>query len=248
MADHASTRSTRIRIIGIGSGHPDHLTSRAADAIAGVDYVLAAAKGPADPLLEVRQRLCDRYGTELVAVTDPERDRADHADYGAAVRDWHSARVAAYRRVLAQRPGQVGFLVWGDPSLYDSTIRVAEALGFPYDVVPGLSAPQLLAAAHGIVLHEIGRAVLVTTGRRLAEDVAAGHDNVVVMLDGALSCLDLDLDRRGWRIWWGANLGTSGEALVSGPLDAVADELTAAREAARRQSGWVMDTYLLRRT
>jgi precorrin-6A synthase len=235
----------RIRIIGIGSGHPDQLTSDAADALARVDYVIAAAKGPEDPLLGVRQALCDRYAVELVAVADPERDRADPTDYDGAVRDWHQARVQAYRKVLAARPGDVGFLVWGDPALYDSTIRIVEELGEPFDVIPGISAPQLLAAAHRIVLHPIGRSVLVTTGRRLADDVAAGHENLVVMLDGRLGCLELD-DPAKWQIWWGVNLGTESQRLVHGRLDEVAETLRAERAAAA-SVGWVMDTYLLRR-
>lgn len=242
----AEDRTALVRIIGIGSGSPDHLTGAAAEALTAVDYVIAAAKGADDPLLAVRQQLCDRFGTELVAVADPERDRADPADYDGAVRDWHAARVAAYAEVLAARPGVVGFLVWGDPSLYDSTIRVVEALGVPYEVVPGLSAPQLLAAAHRIVLHAVGRPVLVTTGRRLPASVRAGHDNLVVMLDGSLACLDLVAE--DWQIWWGANLGTDSEALVAGPLAEVAGEIAAAREAAKAVAGWVMDTYLLRRS
>jgi len=235
-----------VRIIGIGSGHPDQLTSEAADALTSVDYVIAAAKGADDPLLGVRQQLCDRYDVELVAVADPERDRDDPADYDGAVRDWHAARVAAYAEVLAERPGQVGFLVWGDPAFYDSTIRVVEALGVDFDVIPGISAPQLLAAAHRMVLHRIGQAVLVTTGRRLAAEVAAGHDNLVVMLDGRLACLDL-ADPQTWEIWWGANLGTDAQRLVHGRLDAVAHALRTERAAAADESGWVMDTYLLRR-
>jgi precorrin-6A synthase len=238
------SRNPRIRIIGIGSGHPDQLTGEAAAALAGVDYVIAAAKGTDDPLLGVRRALCERFGVELVAVADPERDRDDPGDYDGAVRDWHAARVAAYAEVLDQRPGSVGFLVWGDPSLYDSTIRVVEALGHPYDVIPGLSAPQLLAAAHGIVLHPIGRSVLITTGRRLADEVAAGHDNLVVMLDGRLACLEL-ADHAEWEIWWGANLGTDSQRLVHGRLDQVAEVLRAERAAAAA-AGWVMDTYLLR--
>ena len=73
------------------------------------------------------------------------------------------------------------------------------------------------------------------TGRRLAAEVAAGHDNIVVMLDGALACLELDPD--GWQIWWGANLGTAEEELVAGPLAEVADLLRARRDELRRATG-----------
>ncbi len=239
----------KVRVIGIGSGDPDQLTCEAVDAIGSVAYVIAADKGDGDPLLDVRRRLCERYGVLLVAVSDPERDRDDPADYPGAVRDWHAARVEAYAQELASRPGDVAFLVWGDPAFYDSTLRIIEDLAtrapLSYDVIPGISSPQLLAARHRMVLHQVGQPILVTTGRRLAESVVAGHDNIVVMLDGGLACLDLD--RADWQIWWGANLGAPDERLVAGPLTEVAEELQQARADVKARAGWVMDTYLLRR-
>ena len=111
--------------------------------------------------------------------------------------------------------------------------------------MPGISALSLLAARHRIVLHEVGRPLLVTTGRRLADEVAAGHDNLVVMLDGRLQATSLGGE---WDIWWGANLGSPHEELVAGRLASVVDEITAARARAKDADGWVMDTYLLRRT
>jgi precorrin-6A synthase len=245
-AESVSSRGRRIRVIGIGSGHPDHLTGQGWAALREVDYVVAASKRADDPLLAIRRALCEQAGTRLIEVADPERDRDDPADYPAAVRDWHRARVDAYAEVLAEHPGDVGFLVWGDPSLYDSTLRIVDQLGAPYDVVPGLSAPQLLAAAHRIVLHPVGKPVLVTTGRRLREELDAGHDNLVVMLDGRLTCLEAIEDPEHWEIWWGANLGTPTERLVHGRLDRVAAALQVERGAAAG-AGWVMDTYLLRR-
>jgi precorrin-6A synthase len=236
-----------VRIIGFGC-HPDHLTPEARAALASCDYVVAAAKSDDDRLLAVRAALCRQVGVELVAVPDPARDRTGpdgHGprDYDGAVRDWHDARAEAWGAVLAERGGVAGFLVWGDPAFYDSTIRVVDRLGLSYDVVPGISAPQLLAARHRVVLHEVGRPVLFTTGRRLLAD-AVGHDNLVVMLDGSLTCRRLSGE---WDIWWGANLGTSSERLVSGPLAAVLPEIESARAAAKADAGWVMDTYLVRR-
>ena len=243
----------RIRVIGIGSGHPSHLTGEATAALDSVAYVVAAEKGPDDALLAVRRSLCERHGVPLVAVPDPERDR-DPVDYPGAVRSWHEARVEAYEQVLLERPGDVAFLVWGDPAFYDSTLRIADRLRergkvtFTLDVVPGISSPQMLAARHRIVLHDVGLPMVVTTGRRLQSAVAAGHDNIVVMLDGRLACLDLPTEEwPDWQIWWGANLGTDDERLVSGVLGDVAARLREERAEARRRSGWVMDTYLLRR-
>lgn len=240
--------TSRVRIVGIGC-HAGQLTAEAREAIAGCDYVIAADKGSSadggdDPLLALRRAICDDLGVELVAVPDPARDRDDPADYDAAVLDWHDARATAYGSVIEARPGTVGFLVWGDPAFYDSTIRVVDRLRVPYDVLPGISALSLLAARHRVVLHEVGRPVLVTTGRRLAAEVEAGHDNLVVMLDGRLQATSLAGD---WDIWWGANLGSPHEELVAGRLREVVGEIRDGRERAKRADGWVMDTYLLRR-
>lgn len=235
----------RVRLLGVGMG-PQHVTPEVADALRSCDYVVAADKGPDDGLLAARRAVAAAHGVELVAVPDPARDRADPDDYPGAVRDWHEARVAAYELVLRERGGTAAFLVWGDPSLYDSTIRVVEQLAdrlpLDYDVLPGISAPQLLAARHRIVLHLVGAPVHVTTARRLRDDIAAGQTNVVVMLTGTLDLAGLE----DWTIWWGANLGTDSEELVSGRVTDVLADLVAARARARQAAGWVMDAYLLR--
>lgn len=250
------SRPRRVRLVGIGSGHPEQLTAEAAEALSSADFVVAADKGGDkggdDPLLAIRTALVEATGgAPVVAVADPPRDRDDPADYPAAVSDWHEARAAAYEQVLLDREGDAVFLVWGDPAFYDSTIRIVERVAergnvdFEWDVLPGVSSVQLLAARHRIVLHEVGRPILVTTGRRLPEAVAGGADNVVVMLDGSLACRDLPAD--GWRIWWGANLGTTDEVLVEGVLGDVLPRIDRARARVKEQTGWVMDTYLLRR-
>jgi precorrin-6A synthase len=237
----------RVRILGIGMG-PQHVTPEVAEALRGCDYVIAASKGPDDPLLAVRRAVCEEYGVELVVVPDPERDRDAPADYDKAVRDWHAARVDAYRTVLVERGGTAAFLVWGDPSLYDSTIRVVSQLAdrqddVRWDVLPGISAPQLLAARHRIVLHPIGQPVHITTARRLREDIAVGQRNLLVMLGSEPELAGLE----NWRIWYGANLGAAGEQLLAGTVGAVGEKgLAVAREHARAIDGWVMDLYLLR--
>ncbi|GAB4007224.1 precorrin-6A synthase (deacetylating) [Nocardioides ultimimeridianus] len=232
-----------IRVLGIGMG-PQHVTPEVAAALRGCDYVIAASKREEDELLAVRRSICAAHGVELVAVPDPERDRDPVGDggYVRAVADWHAARVAAYRAVIDERPGTVGFLVWGDPALYDSTVRVVAALGEEYDVLPGISAPQALAAAHRTVLHEVGRPVVITTERRLRSDIAAGATNLVVMLTSGFDPAGLE----DWQIWWGANLGSDSEELVAGRVGDVIGELSAARDRARAAAGWVMDVYLLR--
>lgn len=239
----------KVRILGVGMG-PQHVTPEVADALRSCDYVLAADKGSDngddDGLLAARREIAAAYGVEVVAVRDPQRDRADPTDYAAAVREWHRARVAAYEQVLRVRGGDAAFLVWGDPSLYDSTIRIVEQLAarlpIDFDVMPGISAPQLLAARHRVVLHAVGAPVHVTTARRLREDIAGGQINLVVMLSRALDLSGLE----DWSIWSGANLGTDSEELVSGRVGDVRADLDAALARARQAAGWVMHVHLLR--
>jgi len=243
----------KVWILGIGMG-PAHVTAEVASALRSADYIVASEKSSDDSLLALRRSIVDAYApsTPVVAVADPARDRSPgltEPGYARAVADWHAARAQRYADVLRARGGTAAFLVWGDPALYDSTIRIVEqvkALGveLDYDVLPGISAPQLLAARHRIVLHEVGRPVHITTGRRLADAVAAGQDNIVAMLNS-----QLDLAAVGdWTIWWGANLGAPGERLITGRVSEVADEIAAARDAARAEAGWVMDVFLVRRT
>ncbi|MCW2789218.1 MAG: hypothetical protein JWQ91_3214 [Aeromicrobium sp.] len=241
----------RIRVIGIGAGHPDQVTVEAIDALRSVDYFVTADKGDDDPLLAARHALLARHldvVPPVVAVRDPQRDRAP-GDYGQAVVDWHDARAEAYERVLLEREGDVGFLVWGDPAFYDSTIRVVEkvlargSVEAEWDVVPGISSLQLLAARHRIVLHDVGQPILVTTSRRLHEARDAGAENILVMLS---STLDLE-GFEDWDIWWGANLGTPDERLVSGRAVEVAVDVLAARIDVKGRVGWIMDVYLLRK-
>lgn len=236
--------SARVRILGFGMG-PQHVTPEVAEALRGCDYALAVQKGDDDALLAVRRAVCEAYDVELVVVRDPERDRRpglDRAGYEGAVADWYDARLAAYREVLDARGGVAAFLVWGDPSLYDGTIRIVRELGADFDVLPGISAPQVLAARHRIVLHDVGRPVHVTTARRLRGDVAEGQRNVVVMLTAGVDLDGFD----DWHLWWGANLGGVGERLVAGQVRDVRAAVASAREDARAEAGWVMDLFLLR--
>ncbi|WP_432558673.1 precorrin-6A synthase (deacetylating) [Granulicoccus sp. GXG6511] len=246
---------TSIKVIGIGPGGTEQVTRAAVVALNEVDVFLVADKGGAKrDLVAAREEICARWITgdyRLVEVPDPERGpdaERDAAAYGRGVTDWHRARTERYRAIIAAEPDLTyGFLVWGDPAFYDSTLRIVDALAadltISCEVVPGISAIQLLAARHRVPLNRVGRPFLVTTGRRLLEDFRDGLD-VVVMLDGHLACRGLT--GHGLEICWGAYLGDPREVLVRGPLDGVIDELIATRAALRERHGWVMDTYLLR--
>jgi precorrin-6A synthase len=245
----------RLLVIGIGAGDPDHVTVQAIKAMNRVDVFFVLDKGAAkDDLVRVRRQILDEHvhrRHRVVEIQDPPRDRRP-TDYRAAVDDWHERRAELYERVLRQELDDDGcgaFLVWGDPSLYDSTLRIVErvlargAVAFDYEVVPGITAVQALTARHRIVLNRVGEPVTITTGRRLA-GLPPGQDDVVVMLDGeeAFRGVEGDVD-----VWWGAYLGTPDELLRSGRLADVRDDISRTRAQARARKGWIMDTYLLRR-
>lgn len=245
-----------LEIIGIGMGDPEQLTLRAIAALGRVDVVMLVDKGETSrDLVELRAEVLRRYarpGHTVVQIQDPRRDRAG-TDYRGAVVDWHQRRVRSYEQTLLDHvevDGTAGILVWGDPALYDSTIRIADgirsrgAVPLTVRVTPGISAVQALAAAHGVVLHGIGEPVLITTGRRLAEAMDGPVSNLVVMLDGELACREYV--GRGLEILWGAYLGDRRETLRRGPLDDVIDDIVAVRTDLRAAHGWIMDTYLLR--
>jgi precorrin-6A synthase len=245
-----------VQVIGVGAGDPDHLTLQAVAALRRTDVFLVVDKGePTADLAALRAELLARHvpGPYRVAtMPDPERDRSPGLTgeaYAAAVRDWQQRRAAHYARVLADElpDGGVGsFLVWGDPAIYDGTLRILEGLDLPLTVVsvPGISAMQALAAAHRLVLNRTAGAITVTTGRRLAREGMTG-DDVVVMLDAR--CAFADLPDAGVDVFWGAYLGTPDEVLIAGDLAAVKEEIMAVRARERARKGWIMDTYLLRR-
>jgi precorrin-6A synthase len=237
-----------ILIVGIGTGNPEHLTVQAINALNRADVLFIPDKGESKAdLADLRRDIVSRYVTNPASRTVeydvPKRDAAN-PDYGAGVDDWHAALALRFETLLSEVPenGACAFLVWGDPGLYDSTIRIIERLRsrFVVEIVPGITSIQALTAAHGIALNRIGEPVHITTGRRLA----AVHDDTVVMLDGQTAFLtaDADLD-----IFWGAYLGTPDQITIAGRLGDVRDEIVATRKAAREQHGWIMDTYLLRK-
>ena len=113
-------------------------------------------------------------------------------------------------------------------------------------MIPGITAIQALCAAHAIPLNEIGAPFIVTTGRQLRENGwPAGVETVVVMLDGGTAFQSLDPS--GIQIWWGAYLGMPNQMIFSGMLADVGAKIVEARAEARKQHGWIMDSYILKR-
>ncbi|KPY19094.1 Precorrin 6A synthase [Pseudomonas coronafaciens pv. porri] len=256
---HWSRRSMKqILLIGMGAGDPEQITLQAVTALNRAEVIFILDKGYADDeLLRLRKALCQRYITHqryrLVQVQDPRREN-DPQVYERGVDQWHEQRAALFERLLSDELGddQVGaFLVWGDPSLYDSTMRILDRVltrgrvVFDYQVIPGITSVQSLVARHRIPLNRIGEPIHITTGRRLATDPLTQPANVVVMLDA--HCTFECYIGQGLDIYWGAYLGTDDEILVAGRLDEVCEQIQRLRAEARGRKGWIMDTYLLRK-
>ena len=246
----------KIYVIGIGAGNPEFVTIQAIKALNLVDVFFFMVKTEEkQDLLRFRVDICERYIRDrpyrFVERTDPVRDPAIE-DYKARVEAWHQQRAALYEQMirLELQEDQVGaFLVWGDPSLYDSTLRIlgqVEARGqldFDVEVIPGITSMQALAASHRISLTGLGESVLITTGRRLSAASALAEQSTIVMLDGQCSFLNRrgeDLD-----IFWAAYAGMEEQVLASGKLDEVGGQIQALRAEARARHGWIMDIVLL---
>ncbi len=244
-------------LIGIGTGNPRHLTLQAIDAINAADLILIPTKGEEkDDLAGLRRDICAAVltnpVTRIVEFALPVRD-PEIADYRTRVDAWHDAIAEIWAESIRTHlgdTGRVAFLVWGDPSLYDSTLRIAERVGkeIPVEtrVTPGITSIQALTASHAIPLNTINGPVTITTGRQIRDNgFPPGTDTAVVMLDGELSFRTLQSE--GLHIWWTGYAGMENEIALSGPVADVTDAIVEARATARAAHGWIMDIYLLRR-
>ncbi len=247
-----------VLIVGIGTGNPEHLTVQAINALNKANVLFIPTKGEAKAQLAgIRRDIVSRYVTRpdsrVVEFAIPVRQTGDRS-YHQSVDQWHAAIATTYERLLLDEldEGQTGaFLVWGDPMLYDSTIRIVErvraweTVAFDYSVIPGITSIQALAASHRIPLNLVGKPVEITTGRRLAESFPRKSETAVVMLDGEQAFMKIDDPDA--RIYWGAYLGTEQEIVISGRLADVKDDILASRAEARARHGWIMDIYLLQK-
>jgi precorrin-6A synthase len=234
-------------IIGMGPGHPDQVTVQAVRALNRADVFFRIDKGDAKSGLnaardEILRQHVTRAEYRVVDIPEPPRDRSETltaGGYQGAVSDWHAARAELIAAAIGAELGPDGvgaFLVWGDPSVYDSMLRIVDrvlALGtvdFTCTVIPGVTSVQALAAAHRIPLNRVGEPIHITPARRL---------------DGGFTAAGFD--EPGLSVFWGAYLSTDDEVLISGPLAEVAAEISETRARLRERHGWIMDTYLLRR-
>jgi precorrin-6A synthase len=246
-----------ILVIGIGAGNPDYLTVQAINAMNRAEVFFMPDKGEEKAGLNaIRLAMLERFVAKplyrLVDFAIPSRRQADTPGYREAVNEWRDKLESAYERMFSElgEDGIGAFLVWGDPTLYDGTLRIlkdmqAAGWDFVIEVIPGISAPQALAAQHQVTLNRVGEPVTITTGRRVGEGEADGLSSAVVMLDNHQGFRRFESD--GAEIFWGAYLGTADEILVAGPVSEVKDKIDRLRTEAQAKNGWIMDTYMIRK-
>src|SRR5260370_4788895 len=189
----------KLYLIGIGAGNPEYITVQAIKALNVVDVFFFMDKGEAkQDLANLRKEICERYienrSYRVVEADDPVRDQTV-SDYTTRVELWHRQRALIYEEMIAQEleEGQCGaFLVWGDPSLYDSTLRIIEhitargRLCFEFEGIPGITSIQALASRHRITLNGIGGSIVITTGRQLSAGLSGGAVMTNVHPGGAM--------------------------------------------------------------
>ncbi|ABD55837.1 precorrin-6A synthase (deacetylating) [Jannaschia sp. CCS1] len=237
-------------LIGIGTGNPEHVTLEAQRALREAALILVPRKGPdKSDLAGLRHRIIAEAGATAPVQEFDYPTRDPNLPYKHRVRAWHDEIALCWQDAIAKADphGPVALLVWGDPSLYDSTLRIATRLepAPKLRVLPGITALHALTAAHGITFNTLAGAVTVTTGRRLRDHGwPYGAETVAVMLDG--DCGFRSLDRTDLMIWWGAYLGMEEQILDHGPVVEAGPRIVEARARARADHGWIMDTYVLR--
>lgn len=244
-------------LVGIGSGNPEHLTLQAIRTLEQADVILLPRKGvQKSDLADLRRMIARDFlksGPKVVEFDLPTRDDRI-PNYLNRVNDWHDGIAQVWSAELARelpQGGRAALMVWGDPSLYDSTLRIADRLiaakiPVSVSVVPGITSLQMLTAAHAIPLNTLGAPVVITTGRQLRDTGwPKDAETVAVMLDGENSFQTLP--QNDVQIWWGAYLGMPQQTLRHGLLADIATDIVDIRATARTQNGWIMDIYLLRK-
>lgn len=251
----------RIYLIGIGTGNPEHLTIEAVNTFKKVDvfFIFEKESEKNEDLVKLRKEMLQRYlpdkGYRVVVVKISERKRGGKAleIYKERVTSWRIQKAEIISNLIRQelRDDETGaILIWGDPSLYDGHIEILDYIlkkgwgDFEFEIIPGITSMQVLTAKHKIPLNSIAESIFITTGRRLKENHPDDIKNAVVLLDNYLTYrnfFDSDL-----YIYWGAYLGTKKESLISGRLKEVIDDIIRIRNEARKNNGWIMETYILR--
>ena len=240
----------KVYLIGMGPGNLKYLTLEAVDLIKRLPLFLIPLKSSKKTYLtekrkEILYKIRKDQNFKIVEIPFPERKRS--FQYKEAVISWRRKKAEILIKVLQKESTEeVGFIIWGDPSIYDGHIEifkdVQKQIPIEFEIIPGISAFQILSAKHKIPLTRIAGSLLFTTPRGLKK-FSEIKENTVVFLDNYESYRKFN--QKDLKIYWGAYLGTEKEVLLSGKLSEVKEKLIELRRKLRKENGWIMEIYFL---
>ncbi|MDP2279254.1 MAG: precorrin-6A synthase (deacetylating) [Nitrospirota bacterium] len=250
----------KIYLIGIGTGNPDYLTVQAINTMKKTDvFFLLEKEGKrgSEDFVRARKEILERYldnkKYRVVIAKIPKRKKHCKS-YSEEIEEWRHETAVVIAGLIKNemKEGEsAALLVWGDPSLYDGHLEMLQhilkkgTINFEYEVIPGISSIQILAARHKISLNRIGETIIITTARHLKECQPEEIKNMVVFLDS--HCAFQQLQDEDIEIYWGGYLGSEDEIIISGKLKDIKENLKKIMMESRKKKGWIMDTYILRR-
>jgi precorrin-4/cobalt-precorrin-4 C11-methyltransferase len=212
-----------VHFIGAGPGAPDLITVRGLRLIEAADLVLYAGSLVPEEVVAAR-----RAGVEAVDTAPLDLDAIIARMEAAHAKGWNIARVHS-----------------GDPSLYGAIaeqMRRLEALGIPYDIVPGVPAFAAMAAALGreLTLPGVVQSVVLTRTSTRTSAMPPGEDLATFAKSGATLAIHLSIAHLakivaelspfygadcpvavGWRVSW------PDEKFVLGTLADIQDKVEA---------------------
>ncbi|WP_038056610.1 precorrin-6A synthase (deacetylating) [Thermodesulfobacterium hydrogeniphilum] len=242
----------KVYLIGIGPGDPKFLTLQAIETIKNLKtFLIPAKKGNKEDLTRIRKNILKfvhpEENYELIELNFPERKKG--RNYREKIKQWRKEKARIIIEFLKSRNSlkEVGFLIIGDPCLYDGHIEifkeVQKEIPLEIEVIPGISAMQILSAKCKTSLNEIAGTITITTSRGLRK-MKNIFNTTVVFLDN-YETFKL-FKNQPLEIYWGAYLGTEKEKLIAGKLKDVADTILKERKELKNKNKYIMEIYFLK--
>jgi len=241
----------KVYLIGMGPGDKKYLTLEAVELIKRLKlFLIPGKKGRKKELSKIRKDILSAVkGDEeyrVIELAFPERKRS--TKYEESVIEWRLKKLEVLKDViLREEEKEAGFLVWGDPSIYDGHIfifrELCKEVKVDFEVIPGISAFQVLSSAHKVAFTDVAESLIFTTPRGIKKALK-DYNSVLVFLDNYESYRRI---KEEVTIYWGAYLGTQRQVVLSGKLSEVKEKITNLRRELRKKFGWIMELYFLKK-
>lgn len=241
----------KLYLIGIGPGDPRYLTLEAKALLERLElFLIPEKRGPKEGLtqkrLEIIKSVRGDRPFQCLFLPFPEREKG--INYRDKVREWRRTKAEILKKaLLREETEEAGFLIWGDPTLYDGHIdilrEIEKELNLSWEVVPGLSSFQVLGARLKVSLTDLSSPLTFHTPRTLRKLKELEHP-VIVFLDN-YETFSL-FKGHPYQIYWGAYVGQKDEVYIEGPLEEVVSDIKETRRLLKAQKGYLMEIYLVR--